>query len=307
MREYTAKLPIEKQTSINRVHRCTDACKYFVSSKHHVAVCTESLHTHVCGRSVCTLATKTADTTYACPITGLEIFPPDEHQHVSLRSGSSFDKSSKVHWSIPRRRIRVPVAKLQRQVVLSTLKKLFVSTERQNIFQEALTRRDTEVSMLIQSVASNVPKNSYWTYLKIRSVMKSHAAFTRPPMNQIKFSLVNYMCQTINLLKREAERRRLPLKKNDACIVFGLVQLFDVGFFPGGVAAIRPVPCISAHGLSPCQYPKLPDLRARQQTIAVRQIQRICVDDTGRTVLQLPSFSDNSLSTQAASQLQKTI
>lgn len=272
------------------MHRCTHACKYFVSSRHRVAVCTTSLHTHVCGPDQCTLSTRTSDTTYACPLTGLEITPPAHEQHVSLRSDTSFNRSSKVHWSTPRRRTRIPAARQQRQVVASTLQKLFASKERRAIYNEAVSRRDAEISKLFASSKSVAP--TYWNYAKIKKVVKEHAVYTRPPMQTIPNELVQYMCQTIHLLKKEASKRKLALKKNDACIVFGLAQLFDVGFSPGGVTAIRSVPCISHHGMSPCQYPKLPDLRARQQTIAVRQIQRICVDDTGRAALQMPPFSE---------------
>lgn len=205
---------------------------------------------------------------------------------MSLRSDTSFNKSSRVHWSTPRRRSRVPAGRQQRNIVKSTLQKLFASKERRAIYNEAIARRDADIAKEFGGPV--LP--TYWNYTKIKKIVGEHAVYTRPPMQTVPFELVKYMCQTIHLLKKEANKRKLILKKNDACIVFGLAQLFDVGFSPGGVTAIRSVPCISSHGLSPCQYPKLPDLRARQQTIAVRQIQRICVDDTGRAALQLPPF-----------------
>ncbi len=287
LREYVQKLPPHTRVAIDHAHRCTAGCKYAVLSHHHVAICTQSLHTHVCGRDACTVATQMSDTTYACPLTGLETAAPAEQRHVSLRSETSFNRSSQVHWSTTRRRVRVSADKLQRQTVRSTLTRLFASPARRGIYVEALAARDADVAATVLGG----PARSYWTYVKVRRVVAAHAVFVRPPLDAVDVALVAYMCRTINLLKAEAKKRKLPLKKNDACIVFGLAQLFDTGFAPGGVVAIHPVPTIVAHGLSPCQYPKLPNLRARQQTIAVRQIQRICVDVAGRAALQLPAFT----------------
>jgi len=286
------RLPIERQVATDRVHRCTDACKYFVSSHHRVAVCTTSLHTHVCGRELCTLATEVSDTTYACPLTGLEIAPPAEQQHVSLRSDTSFNRSSQIHWTTVRCRVRQPATKLQRQVVASTLAKLFTSQERYDIFTKAVARRNADVVAALRRIRQNNPADkptrTYWAYARVRAVIAAHATFTRPPMDTVNCDFVTYVCNIIHLLKTKAKQKKLPLKKNDACIVFGLAQLFDTGFAPGGVTAIRTVSSVHRHGMSPCQYSKLSCLRARQQTIAVRQIQRVCVDKTGRASLQLP-------------------
>jgi len=226
------------------------------------------------------------DTTTACRITGIEIQPPAEQQHVSIQTPRSFNRSSSVHWSTPSRRARVPAGKLIRGTAVDILHKVFVSDKRQHITRAAEnSRQNAGVRALING------KCDYWTYRKVYRAVDHHFASCSTVPTTVPPTLATYLADMSQIVKVESKKRNLVLKQNNACIVYGLLQLLACGFSPGGVKCIRQIEFVHEHGLSPTQYAKLPGIRARQQTIAVRQIQRVCVDESGHAVLQLPLYN----------------
>jgi len=266
------------------MHRCTDACKYYISRRHTVAVCRSSRHTHVCGKSVCTLGTATRDTSTACTITGYEVGAQAEVLYASLRSANSFNRSSRMHWSSPRKRVRTHPAILRRRSIEALATMVFCSPHRIALTAIALKKREDQC----KKVLKDCRQRTYWTFAKVRAVVLTAAKFVRPPATVVPAGFVTYVCNSVQLLQAESAKRQKFIKKNDTVVALGLLQLLETGFCPRGTRAIHQHPFATAHGLDPAQYARLPGIRARQQTISVRQIQRLCVDDDGRTVLQLP-------------------
>lgn len=111
---------------------------------------------------------------------------------------------------------------------------------------------------------------------------------TRPPAPVVPERVVKRVVSTIEFVRNVGEQRRQVSKKNDTCLTLGLVQLLSTGFAPLGAQLLSVDPWIKKHALSPVQVGKLPGLRCRQQTIAVRQIQQLLVTDKGEALLKPP-------------------
>tara|TARA_Y100001938_G_C8067558_1_gene421157 strand:- start:222 stop:584 length:363 start_codon:yes stop_codon:yes gene_type:complete len=109
----------------------------------------------------------------------------------------------------------------------------------------------------------------------------------RPAADVVPESVVTLISKTIERVREEGIRQGNILKKNDACLTLGLVQMYYNGFAPFGAEILSPHKWIREHSLSPVQIGKLPSLRCRQQTIAVRQIQQLLVTETGEAMIKL--------------------
>jgi hypothetical protein len=225
------------------------------------------------------------NTVDVCSITGLETSGPAEVRHLAFRKAGSFSKSSTVHWSLPTKRRRLTDRQVSRNVVLSVLHLVFCSPARRDISASYLAKRFAACKRAFKGVPLTPA-----TYMRVNSVIAKFYCLTRPMPANVPSEIIEYVCASIQFVKEAGVQRKLPLKQNTACLTFGLLQLFTQGFAPMGVTSIYKVPYVIHHGLSPSQFAKLPGLRARQQTIAVRQIQRVCVDAIGKPAIQLPQF-----------------
>lgn len=289
MKKYQSSLPISQRSQICISHRCDHNCKYFVDQIYKVAICKESKHTHSCGPEVCKLCVKTADTTHACPITGFEIVSHDCLQYASFSKPCLGTKNKKnmQHWTTSKRRLKTNPKILQMRAVTTLMKRVFLSAERKKITNLAKKKLTQSCSAILLGKDLTLLK-----FLRIRREVEKSYSFTRPMPTEIPSLFTTYICNCIDKLHHESSRRNIKLKKNDACIAYGLLQLFSEGFSPQGITTIHPVKFVQDHGLTPNQYAKIPGLRARQQTIAVRQIQRLCVNKSGAAIFTLPQFEN---------------
>lgn len=266
-------------------HRCGPGCKYTQSRTRHVAICQASLHTHTCTPDTCTLSQRMSDTTYACSITGLQTKSPEEQQHVQLHAVGSYNRSSRVHWSKPARRARTSSQVTALRVIQRILDRVFLSKERQALTHDALKKRHEACNRHVAAGGM-----SLHTFVRVRAIVRDWHESTRPMPSRVPRALATYIHDLIVFVNARSTVVHLPLKHNVSCLTYGLLQLLTSGFAPMGVCAIRRIPFMVKHGITPSQYARLPGLRARQQSISVRQLQRICVDDSGRATAQFPTM-----------------
>ena len=289
LHEYVSTVPVSERVALDSNHRCNAMCTYKMWT-HNVAICVKSLHTHTCLKNQCTLSTISRNTAHVCTITGLETSGPAEVRHMAFRNAGSFNKSSGIHWTTTTKRHRITERQIARNVVTSVLQTVFRSSARQDITASYVAKRHAACMRACRGRALTVA-----TYFRIVDVVSKFYDLTRPVPDDVPPELVEYICASIQFVKTAGMRRNLILKQNTACLTFGLLQLFSQGFTPMGVTAVYTVPFVRAYGISPSQFAKLPGLRARQQTIAVRQIQRVCVDSAGKPALQVPPFVHSAL------------
>ena len=171
--------------------------------------------------------------------------------------------------------------------IRTVLHRVFLSDSRRNLTLVARAKRDDACE---RYMATRSP-TATCSFVGLRALVDAHHSQTRPMPSHVPAELVVYIHKLVVHVKRVAVQRGLPVKQNTACMTYGILQLLSTGFCPMRVFAVPRVSFVSAHGITPSQYAKLPGLRARQQSISVRQLQRICVDEDGRTVTQFPDVT----------------
>jgi hypothetical protein len=288
IREYDATLTTGK-TAPDLMHRCNSDCKYYASRTHKVAVCRNSRQTHLCGAGTCTLAVIAADTAMVCPLTGWEV---GAHALVQYIPQAKFTAGRQgkcgLHWSTRRKKVRAKQTNVIKVAVRATLQLVFCSPERTAISADAMHRINTQVKRI---VASGPTTPSFWVFLQLRQHYMHQWGSLRPPAPAVPEPVVDHFCTSIKILQTASRDRNLELKRTTSCLVLGLCQLLDSGFCPNGATLVASHPWVKAHALSPVQYGKFKSIRCRQQTIAVRQMQRLLVDAQGNALLRLPGHT----------------
>lgn len=204
---------------------------------------------------------------------------------MQLHAAGSYNRSSCIHWSRPTRRTRTSSHVTALRAIRKILDRVFLSNERQALTHDALKKRREACQRYV--IAGGM---SVHTFVRVRATVRSWYVSTRPMPSRVPRALVTYIHDLIVFVHARSAAVQLPMKHNISCLTYGLLQLLTSGFAPMGVCAIHRIPFMIKHGITPSQYARLPGLRARQQSISVRQLQRICVDDSGRATAQLPTM-----------------
>ena len=295
IQEYLQTQPPKNITRPDPSHRClSGVCSYYTTRRFStpqrpmvVAVCKASQHTHVCIPGKCGLGVRMEDSTYACEITSASISGPQEVQYATLGRPTVGRKScSGVHWARRRKHVKSNKPASRKKGVRTLLALLFSSPQRKKITDAATAHLRKSAS----KIAKRYDFRSFYAFRAVNNHIRENIAMIRPPAETIPEEVVDRVSETIAYVRDVGKRRFQETKKNDTCLTLGLVQLFSTGFSPLGSEILPVDPWVAKHTLSPVQVGKLPNLRCRQQTIAVRQIQRLLVTDDGEALLRPPHF-----------------
>lgn len=276
-------------------HRClSGVCKYYTTRRFStpqrpmvVAVCKASQHTHVCIPGKCGLGMRMEDSTCACEITSMTVSGPSEVQYATLgRPTVGRKATSGVHWARRRKHVKTNKPASRKKGVRTLLTLLFLSPQRIKITDAATVH----LRKAAGRIAKRYEARSFYAFRAVHKHIRDNIAMIRPPADTIPEAVVNRVAETITYVRDIGKRRSQETKKNDTCLTLGLVQLFSTGFSPLGSEILPVDPWVAKHALSPVQVGKLPNLRCRQQTIAVRQIQRLLVTEDGEALLRPPYF-----------------
>lgn len=200
-----------------------------------------------------------------------------------MYAAGSYNRSSCVHWSRPTRRTRASSRTTALRTIQRILNRVFVSDERVALTRDAIKRQADACQRCLATKGATVN-----AFVRIRAIVHSWYESTRPVPSRVPPALASYIYDVITFIARRNLVLKLPLKTNISCLTYGILQLLTSGFAPMGVCAVRRLSFAARHGITPSQYARLPGIRARQQSISVRQLQRICVDDSGHATLQFP-------------------
>lgn len=271
-------------------HRCNEDCKYYITRRFStsrcpkvIAVCKDSRHVHECMPHVCTLGVKSRDTCMTCSVTGMVVNGPEEYLYATTSRPTVGCKTTNgVHWLNKKRIFKSNRTSVRVKAVREVLHLIFCSEKRKAISRCAVQQLKKNVSRITGKFSTKSVK----AYMTIFDFIQESQHLVSPPAEFVPDEIVALIAKTIEFVRKEGKRRGKILKKNDACLTLGLVQLYATGFAPLGSEILAPNKWISKHALSPVQIGKLPSLRCRQQTIAVRQIQQLLVTETGEALIR---------------------
>ena len=266
--------------AIDKGHRCSDECEYFLCDRLRVAVCKSSRHTHVCTRD-CSLAVAEQDGMY-CKVTAYQVGGPSEHAHVNATKFAFGRRFSNMHWAPPAQKAAKKKPSNQHaKRVRSMLQSLFLSKERKDILGQAESKCRAKMREQLQ-------KGTVAAYFSAVEHRRKMANSLRPLPESIPEPFIRYIIEQTERIRGECVRRRIPCKRTDASLVLGLLQLLKSGFSACGATMISQSQFVKNHALSEQQYGLLPGVRCRSQTISTRLVKKALLTTDGEPLFLLP-------------------
>ena len=277
--------------AIDATHRCcTTQCKYFVVK--NVAVCKASRHTHVCADG-CPFSAEQIDGTF-CTLTGRQTGAVAVKQYLNKATMVYGKRVSNQHWTEVKkkkkkcngRRNTTSAAKVRSKCgwhVRQTLQTLFTSQER-----AAMTTKATERQIVVEKSITASRNPTFALYQEVYECRMKNNHLLNPPPDSIPEPLTKYLIDMIAFIEKQASSKHTSLKRTGHSVVLGLIELLQSGFVVDGCVLVRPSPFLQRHAPDVTQVGKLPNIRARQQTIATRLVKLALVSEDGEPLRQLP-------------------
>lgn len=275
--------------AIDQSHRCDiQKCKYFVFK--NVAVCKLSRHTHFCS-SACTFGLQQVDGTF-CMLTGRQTKDVEVKQFVNKTKMMYGKRVTNQHWTetkISQKHFKKKKGKCQNSTrkfsvhVRSILNTLFLSKERKELTEKAIAKqKDIEKLMITTSAPT------FALYQKVYESRLKNNCLLNPVPQEIPESLTQYLIDMVQFVEKQASSKSATLKRTGHSVILGLIELLQKGFVVDGCELVTPSPFLKKFAPDVTQVGKLPNIRARQQTIATRLVKLALVTSSGEPLRCLP-------------------
>ena len=126
------------------------------------------------------------------------------------------------------------------------------------------------------------------TYTRLKSVNLHHMPLIKEMPSEVPLSLIQYLCHAVNIINTNDKVQKCNLKRTDQSLVLGLLEFLATGLVVDGSCLIAKSNFVAQFSPDVTQFGKLPNIRARQQTIATRIIKLALVTTSGEPICALP-------------------
>jgi hypothetical protein len=269
---------IGKDFAPNPAHRCSDECRYYRFK--NVAVCKQSLHTHLCGPHHCKnpeLHTHTPEGT-TCRLTGIVVAGPQEIQAPKLAQDGTFKRHWEIQGAHPARTKRrkaqaaADAAAKLNATIEKTCKVIFASDERRTAAAKATRKTADRAARAAPSPASF---NDIMTAIAAECIAAGNAIIA-PPQDQTTKGIAN----TIKAATRFITAKGFK-SKNPAITAAAILSLMQHGFKVNECTMVERHAFPNRYLPTQAQLGTMKGLQCRAITLAIRAIKRFMVTPKG--------------------------
>jgi hypothetical protein len=221
-----------------------------------------------------------------CELTARQVHGPQLEQHLNKVVFKYGKRTSNQHWHTTK--IKRPKLGNKKKVapkckaVRTLMTTIFLSSARKAICASAVSKRRAAQEKVLKKGAS------FATYIALLEVNVHHAQLVKEMPLELPQSLIQYLCDSVHTINGDAKVQTCNLKRTDQSVVLGLLEFLAVGLTVDGSCLIQKSPFVARYGPNITQFGKLPNIRARQQTIATRIIKLALVTAAGEPIKALP-------------------